>query len=118
MEMNNPIRKGLPIRSYKWKKVGDSSYDGEDIIIVEGTINKADYVRLFIGFDSYSIYKIEMYKDPQIGKSLEATYIYKKNRRKIVLWYCLGVFRRRVADKASRKRRFTQRSVFSSAVSS
>ena len=79
MEMNNPIRKGLQIRSYKWKKVGDSSYDGEDIIIVEGTINKSDFVRLFIGFDTYSIYKIEMYKDPKIGKSLEATYIYKKN---------------------------------------
>ena len=79
MEMNNPIRKGLQIRSYKWKKVGDSSYDGEDIIIVEGAINKSDFVRLFIGFDTYSIYKIEMYKDPKIGKSLEATYIYKKN---------------------------------------
>ena len=88
MEMNNPLRKGLPIRSYKWKKVGDSSYDGEDIIIVEGAINKSDFVRLFIGFDTYSIYKIEMYKDPQIGKSLEATYIYKKNDKgKLYLSY-------------------------------
>lgn len=88
MEMNNPLRKGLPIRSYKWKKVGDSSYDGEDIIIVEGTTNKVDFVRLFIGFDTYSIYKIEMYKDPQIGKSLEATYIYKKNDKgKLYLSY-------------------------------
>ena len=33
MEFNNPLRKGINVKSYTWTKTGDSSYDNEDVII-------------------------------------------------------------------------------------
>ena len=80
MEYNNPLRRGLEVSSYKWKKTGTSSYDGEDIVIIEGIRNYTDSLKLYIGFDTYSIYKIEFSKVPKIGKSLTGTYIYKKHK--------------------------------------
>ena len=79
MEWNNPLRKGLPINTHKWKKIKNSTYDGEDIIIVEGVDKKSNKLKLFIGYDTFKVYKIEMSKIPQNGKSLTATYLYKKN---------------------------------------
>ncbi len=80
MEYNNPLRKGLIMSSYKWETIGDSSYDDEDVIIVQGVISVEETITLYIGLDSYKIYKLEMEKKPKIGKSLTATYIYKNNK--------------------------------------
>lgn len=79
MEYNNPLRKGINIKSYKWKKTGDSSYDNEDVIIAKGQMGNKETICLYIGMDSFRIYKLEMKKKPEIGRSLHATYIYKKN---------------------------------------
>ena len=88
MEYNNPLRKGLNFRSYKWETIGDSSYDDEDVIIVEGVISGVETITLYIGLDSYKIYRLEMDKKPKIGKSLTATYIYKNNKaNKLYLSY-------------------------------
>ena len=79
MEYNNPLRKGININSYKWETIGDSSYDNEDVIIVHGAIVGRENITLYIGLDSFKIYRLEMEKKPQIGKSLSAIYIYKNN---------------------------------------
>jgi len=68
----NQLRMGIAIKKYKWSKVGDTTYDGEDIIIIEGKQGKWDYLRLYIGMDTYGVYKIE-------NSSLNSVYIYKKN---------------------------------------
>ena len=80
MEYNNPLRKGLNLSSYKWETIGDSSYDNEDVIIVKGVISGEEAITLYIGLETYKIYKLEMEKKPKIGKSLTATYIYKNNK--------------------------------------
>lgn len=80
MEYNNPLRKGLNLNSYKWETIGDSSYDNEDVMIVQGVISVEETITLYIGLDSSKIYKLEMEKKPKIGKSLKATYIYKNNK--------------------------------------
>tara|TARA_B100000945_G_scaffold88455_1_gene68840 strand:- start:587 stop:1783 length:1197 start_codon:yes stop_codon:yes gene_type:complete len=90
MEWNNPLRKGLPINSFIWKKIENSSYDGEDVIVVEGKEKGkgTEILKLFIGYDTYKIYKIEMSKIPETGKWLTASYIYKKNSEgKLYLGY-------------------------------
>ncbi|GAB1308913.1 hypothetical protein KH5_15960 [Urechidicola sp. KH5] len=68
----NPLRSGLRVKSYKWIKTDDTTYDGEDVIVVEGKKGKKGYLRLYIGMDTYSVYKIET-------SDLNAVYIYKKN---------------------------------------
>jgi hypothetical protein len=80
MEYNNPLRKGININTYEWKTIGDSTYDEEDVIIVQGVISGQETIELYIGLNSFKIYKLEMEKKPKIGKSLSATYIYKKNK--------------------------------------
>ena len=80
MEYNNPLRKGINKNTYEWKTIGDSTYDEEDVIIVQGVIRGHETIELYIGLDSFKIYKLEMEKKPKIGKSLSATYIYKKNK--------------------------------------
>ena len=80
MEYNNPLRKGINVKSYDWKTIGDSAYEDEDVIIVQGVISGQENIKLYIGLNSYKIYKLEMEKKPQIGKSLSATYIYKNNK--------------------------------------
>jgi hypothetical protein len=83
MEAQNALRKGVNVRSYKWKKIGVSNYDGEDVIILEGkgldVRGNNRTLKLFIGFDSYSIYKLEMTKVPLNAKSMDVIYVYKKN---------------------------------------
>lgn len=80
---HNPLRKGIYRKDYKWKIVDDSSYDGEDLIVVEGRRKKSanSFIRLYIGMDTKGIYKLEM-------SGLNAVYIYKKNKDgKLVLSY-------------------------------
>ena len=57
--------------------------DGEDVIILNGTglddRGNERSLKLFIGFDTYSIYKLEFSKVPLTGKSMDGIYVYKKN---------------------------------------
>ena len=71
----NPLRAGISTRSYKWKIVDDTSYDGEDVIVLEGKDKnkKNKWIRLYIGSDTSNIYKFEK-------SDLNAVYIYKKNK--------------------------------------
>ena len=89
MEMNNPLRKGVYLNDYKWQKIKNSSYDGEDVLVVEGSENEKNNIKLYIGYDSYKIYRFEIIKNqPKVGDSLKAIYIYKKNKKgKLYLSY-------------------------------
>lgn len=71
----NPLRAGFRLKDYNWSKTGDTSYDGEDIIIVEGRNkkNKRQFIRLFIGMESNGVYKLET-------SVLRSLYIYKKDK--------------------------------------
>lgn len=80
MEYNNPLRKGINVKSYKWDTIGNSTYDDEDVIIVQGVIDGQETITLYIGLNSSKIFRLEMEKKPQVGKSLTATYIYKNNK--------------------------------------
>jgi hypothetical protein len=79
----NPLRQGISLRSYNWKKVGDTSYDGDDIVIIEGQgkRDKKDTIRLYIGLENYGVYKMELSR-------LDALFVYKKDSDgKLVLSY-------------------------------
>ncbi len=96
----NPLRAGISTRSYKWKIVDDTSYDGEDVIVLEGTDKnkKNKWIRLYIGADSSNIYKFEK-------SDLNAVYIYKKNNDgTMVLSYHNReyVFREKVSPQTKR----------------
>lgn len=70
----NPIRANISLKDYTWKKIGDSSYDGEDIVIIEGKNPKQKWKweRFYIGLDTYGVYKIE-------SGTLGSLYVYKKD---------------------------------------
>ena len=89
MEMNNPLRRGVFFNDYKWKKIKNSSYDGEDVLVVKGTNGNANTLTLYIGYDSFKIYQFEIVRKPlKIGKFLKAIYVYKKNNEgKLYLSY-------------------------------
>ncbi|MDG1805498.1 carboxypeptidase-like regulatory domain-containing protein [Flavicella sp.] len=61
------------LKKFNWKKTGDSSYEGEDVVILTGSNPKKKWEKiiLYIGLDSYKVYRIER------GSSL---YIYKKHK--------------------------------------
>ncbi len=83
MGNRNPIRTGFSIKDYNWERIGDSSYDGEDILIFEGREkkNKKNFIKLYIGLDTAGIYRVET-------SDLNSLYIYKKNEDgKLVLSY-------------------------------
>lgn len=70
----SPLRSEFRLKEYDWKRKGDTSYDGEDVLIVEGKHkeNKRKFIRFYIGLDTYGVYKIET-------SELNAVYIYKKD---------------------------------------
>ena len=79
----NPLRKGIYRNDYKWEVIDDTSYDGEDVIVIEGKEkeNPNKWIKLYIGVDTKGIYKLE-------NSNLKAVYIYKKNKEgKLVLSY-------------------------------
>ncbi|NIJ43918.1 hypothetical protein FHR24_000357 [Wenyingzhuangia heitensis] len=79
----HPIRTGEYRNGYEWKKTGGTTYDGEDIIILEGKHkkNKWKKITLYVGLDNYGIYKIET-------SDLDAVYLYKKHKNgKLFLSY-------------------------------
>jgi len=54
-----------PLKKMDWKKIGDTTYDGEDVLILEGKRENVDKVGklmttvLYIGLDTNNIYKVE-----------------------------------------------------------
>ncbi|RCS26674.1 hypothetical protein DUT90_13095 [Polaribacter sp. WD7] len=73
MTDNNPLRSADFDKKYTWERVGTTTYDSEDVIILKGTSKKStERVRFYIGMDTYGIFKIDM-------SALNAVYIYKKN---------------------------------------
>ena len=89
MALNNPLRNGPSLGSYNWKKIEDTFYAGEDVLVLQGTQKSGNSITLYIGFDSLKIYKIEKsIITMKIGKSLNALYIYKNNNEgKLYLSY-------------------------------
>ena len=78
-EWSNPLRKGIRTKSYSWKKIGNSSYDGEDVLILEGIDKEEAKITLYIGYESYKIYRLEYERDPDVGRYANSMWIYKKN---------------------------------------
>lgn len=79
----NPLRKRIYRNDYKWEVIDDTSYDGEEVIVVEGKEkeNPKRWIKLYIGIDTKGIYKLE-------NSTHNAVYIYKKNKEgKLVLSY-------------------------------
>lgn len=89
MALNNPLRNGPSIGSYNWKKIEDTFYEGEDVLVVQGTQQNSNSITFYIGFESSKIYKIEKNTiSMNVGKSLNALYIYKNNNQgKLYLSY-------------------------------
>ncbi|WP_299554240.1 carboxypeptidase-like regulatory domain-containing protein [Seonamhaeicola sp.] len=86
LDQFNPLRPNgsdhvRNLKKFIWKKTGDSSFEGEDVLILEGTNpkNQSEKIIFYIGIDTYKVYRIER------GNSL---YIYKNHRSgKLVLSY-------------------------------
>ena len=78
-EWSNPLRKGIRTKSYNWKKIGNSSYDGEDVLIFEGIDKEEAKITLYIGYESYKIYRLEYERDPNVGRYANSMWIYRKN---------------------------------------
>jgi len=79
MPFENPFRPSIKqrdVRDYKWEVIGDTSYEDEDVIIIKGfnttTGSKWDNLELYVGYDTYKVYKI---------KFRNALYLYKKNEK-------------------------------------
>lgn len=83
MSTGNPLtpsEKQPNLKKFTWKKIGDSSYEGEDVVIVEGVgKQKWNKIKLYIGINTYSVYRIEKQK---------ALYVYQKHQNgKLYLSY-------------------------------
>jgi hypothetical protein len=90
MEWNNPLRKGIALGIYKWKKIKDTNYENEDVVVIKGTDKKGDHITLYIGFNNSKIYRVDKLKTPKDGKGgqIDAIYIYKNNsENKLYLTY-------------------------------
>lgn len=94
MAQINPLRQNINEKDYEWSRLDDSSYDGEDLLVVQGTKkgqkqHKAhNWIKLYIGMDNYGIYKVEVSRHASQFSNLKAFYIYKKdNNGKLVLSY-------------------------------
>ncbi|WP_111709671.1 carboxypeptidase-like regulatory domain-containing protein [Lutibacter citreus] len=69
------------LKKFNWKRTGNSSYEGEDVLIVTGQNPKIKWEKItfYIGIDTHKIYKIER------GRTL---YLYKNHKSgKLVLNY-------------------------------
>lgn len=79
MPFTNPLRGGKRhLKGKKWNKVGDTSYDGEDVLILKSGTD-VDYLKLYVGLEDNAIYKVE---------TPRAVWMYKKNREgKLYLSY-------------------------------
>lgn len=110
MELNNPLRNGPAMSSYAWKKIDDTFYENEDVVVLRGTLRNGNTITFFVGLDSLKIYKIEKNTTVMdVGKSLTGLYIYKNNNRnKLYLSYHKRQWEGAVATPAHVKRAMQQ----------
>ena len=78
MDLNPMKDHYTPMKKMKWNKIGASTYDGEDVVILEGTKENVDGVdgtvttTIYVGYDTNNVYRIES----SVG---ECVYQYAKN---------------------------------------
>lgn len=92
-------REGIYKNDYTWAKIGSSSYDGEDIVIMEGKGKRGvkGWLRLYIGIDTFAVYKVE-------SSNLNSMWVYKKNPEgKIVLSYHNRTWNKRIPINKSQQ---------------
>ena len=88
MEWNNPLSKGISLGAYKWRKVQDTNYENEEVVVIKGTKKNGELITLYIGFDTFKIYRIEKFTDTDNGTTMDAIYVYKNNNQnKLYLSY-------------------------------
>ena len=100
--IKNPLREGIYKNDYTWAKIGSSSYDGEDIVIMKGKGKRGvrGWLRLYIGIDTFAVYKVE-------SSNLNSLWVYKKNPDgKIVLSYHNRTWNKRIPINKSQQRLF------------
>ena len=86
MQWNNPLRKGISLGAYKWKKIKDTNYENEEVVVIRGAKKHGELITLYIGFDTFKIYRIDKYTDK--GTIMDAIYVYKNNNQnKLYLSY-------------------------------
>jgi hypothetical protein len=64
------------LKKFLWNKIGESTYEGEDVLILEGKNPKKKWetIVFYLGIDTYKIYRIErsksifVYKNHKSGK--------------------------------------------------
>lgn len=90
----NPLRQRIYESDYNWERIDDTSYDGEDVLVLRGIKKnqkrnkQKNWIKFYVGMDTYKIYKIDVSRYASAKAGLKATYIYKKNRdNKLVLSY-------------------------------
>ena len=78
MDLNPMKDHYTPMKKMKWNKIGTSTYDGEDVVILEGTKENVDGLdgtvttTIYVGYDTNNVYRIES----SVGKCV---YQYAKN---------------------------------------
>ena len=100
--IKNPLRQGIYKNDYTWAKIGSSSYDGEDIVIMEGKGKRGvrGWLRLYIGIDTFAVYKVET-------SNLNSLWVYKKNPEgKILLSYHNRTWNKRIPINKSQQHLF------------
>lgn len=100
--ITNPLRQGIYKNDYTWVKIGSSSYDGEDIVIMDGKGKRGvkGWLRLYIGIDTFAVYKVE-------SSNLNSLWVYKKNPNgKIVLSYHNRTWNKKIPVDKSQQRLF------------
>ena len=100
--IKNPLREGIYKNDYTWAKIGSSSYDGEDIVIMEGKGKRGvrGWLRLYIGIDTFAVYKVE-------SSNLNSLWVYKKNPDgKIVLSYHNRTWNKKIPINKSQQHLF------------
>ncbi|WP_299665971.1 carboxypeptidase-like regulatory domain-containing protein [uncultured Polaribacter sp.] len=119
----NPLRQRIYESDYNWERIDDTSYDGEDVLVMQGkkknqkTHKKHNWIKLYIGMDTYGIYKIDVSRHANKFSNLKALYIYKKNANgKLVLSYHNRVanFRTPISAQQQKLLKLKDRNVVSS----
>lgn len=68
----NPLANPQQLKRMEWEKIGDTNYDDEGVVILEGTKGHTK-IKMYIGIETNAIYRIE-------NSELDAVFIYKKNK--------------------------------------
>ncbi|MEC3905711.1 carboxypeptidase-like regulatory domain-containing protein [Tamlana sp. 2201CG12-4] len=84
----NPLRYPKRVLSFEYKQIGASVFNNEDVRIIKGTKEGDKSIILYIGTDTYKVYKVET-----SARNLKGTYIFRENSKgKLYLSYHTRVF--------------------------